>query len=202
MKRIYFDHNATTPLHPQVAKYMTSLVEEYWGNPSTVYSIGRDARRLMDEARERIARIIGCLKEEVIFTSGGTESNNLAIIGVARANRKKGNHIITTQIEHPSVLKACKALQKEGAHIQAYDPQAMPKCKTILKKIRYTQDPYQAARHADALAVLTEWDEFKELDFKRIKKLMRHPVLFDARNIYDPQEIKKIGFHYYGMGRN
>ena len=95
-----------------------------------------------------------------------------------------------------------QALQKEGAHIQAYDPQAMPKCKTIFKKIRYAQDPYQAARHADALAVLTEWDEFKELDFKRIKKLMRHPVLFDARNIYDPQEIKKIGFHYYGMGRN
>lgn len=117
MKRIYFDHNATTPLHPEIAKYMASLVEEYWGNPSTVYSIGRDARRLMDEARERIARIIGCLKEEVIFTSGGTESNNLAIIGVARANRKKGNHIITTQIEHPSVLKACKALQKEGFEI-------------------------------------------------------------------------------------
>lgn len=117
MKRIYFDHNATTPLHPEVAKYMASLMEEYWGNPSTVYSIGRDARRLMDEAREKIARAIGCLKEEVIFTSGGTESNNLAIIGVARANRKRGNHIITTQIEHPSVLKACKALQKEGFEV-------------------------------------------------------------------------------------
>lgn len=117
MKRIYFDHNATTPLHPEVAKYMASLMEEYWGNPSTVYSIGRDARRLMDEGREKIARAIGCLKEEIIFTSGGTESNNLAIIGVARANRKRGNHIITTQIEHPSVLKACKALQKEGFEV-------------------------------------------------------------------------------------
>lgn len=95
-----------------------------------------------------------------------------------------------------------QALQKEGVHIQVYDPQAMPKCKAIFKEIRYFKNSYEAVRAADALAVLTEWDEFKELDLKRIKKLMRHPILFDGRNIYDPAEVKKLGFHYYGMGRN
>lgn len=94
-----------------------------------------------------------------------------------------------------------QGLQREDALIQAYDPQAMPKCKTIFKKVKYAKDAYQAAEHADALAVLTEWDEFKKLDLKRIKKLMRNPILFDGRNIFDPAEARKLGFHYYAMGR-
>ena len=93
------------------------------------------------------------------------------------------------------------ALQKEGARIQAYDPKAGPKARAILKNVRFVKTPYEAARHADALAVLTEWEEFKHLDFKRVKKIMRHPVLFDGRNLYDPEQMRAWGFQYHAMGR-
>lgn len=95
-----------------------------------------------------------------------------------------------------------EALQKDGVQIQAYDPQAMPKAKEIFKGIRYTRSPYEAAKKAHALLIITEWDEFKSLDFKRIKKLMRHPIIFDGRNIFNVSELKKLGFRYYGIGRS
>jgi UDPglucose 6-dehydrogenase len=94
-----------------------------------------------------------------------------------------------------------ESLKSAGARIQAYDPQAMPKAKKILPGIQYVQSPYETARRADALAVLTEWDEFTNLNFQRIKKLMRQPVLFDGRNLFNPKELRKMGFKYYGMGR-
>jgi len=92
-------------------------------------------------------------------------------------------------------------LQKEGAKIKAYDPQAMEKSKHLLKDIIYCNNPYDVAKDSDALVIITEWDEFKELDFKRIKSLMKHLLIIDGRNIYNPEDIKKEGFAYISIGR-
>ena len=94
-----------------------------------------------------------------------------------------------------------QALQKEGVRIKAYDPEAVKRARTVLKGIQYARNPYEAARGADAVVVLTEWSEFNNLDFKKIKKLLNQPILFDGRNMFNPQELKKLGFKYYGMGR-
>jgi len=92
-------------------------------------------------------------------------------------------------------------LQKEGAKIKAYDPEAMERSKDILKDITYCNDPYDAAKDADALVILTEWNEFKELDLKKIKSLLKHALIIDGRNIYDPENLKNLGFTYISMGR-
>jgi cysteine desulfurase len=114
MGKIYFDHSATTPVHPDVAEEMFSCVAGIFGNPSSIHSFGREAKKAVDAARSRVAESIGAKREEIVFTSGGTESDHLAIKGAAYANRKKGNHIITTAVEHHAVLNTCKALEKEG----------------------------------------------------------------------------------------
>ncbi|MCG3085940.1 cysteine desulfurase [Anoxybacillus sp. LAT_35] len=114
MERIYLDHAATSPVHPQVVEAMIPYMTTYFGNPSSIHSFGRETRRALDEARETIARTIGAKANEIIFTSGGTEADNLAIIGVAMANRERGRHIITTSVEHHAVLNTCKYLQKQG----------------------------------------------------------------------------------------
>ena len=92
-------------------------------------------------------------------------------------------------------------LQNEGAKIKAYDPEAMEKAKNMLKDIIYCNNPYDAAKDADALVIVTEWNEFKELDMQKIKKLMKHHLIIDGRNIYNPEYMKKLGFHYISMGR-
>jgi len=114
MGRIYLDNNATTPVRPEVAEAMAGLLKGCYGNPSTLYCIGQEAHVQMEHARDVIAGIIGADREEIIFTSGGTESDNMAVFGVARAMRKKGNHVITSKIEHHAVLNPCKALEKDG----------------------------------------------------------------------------------------
>lgn len=114
MARIYLDNNATTPIRPEVAEAVAGMLKGCYGNPSTLYCIGQEAHAEMERAREVVAGILGCSPEEIIFTSGGTESDNLAVFGTARAKRKKGDHIITTTIEHHAVLNPCKALEKEG----------------------------------------------------------------------------------------
>lgn len=112
---IYFDYNATTPLDPSVREAMLPFLGEVWGNPSSVHQVGRRARALLDDARDRCAGDLGCKPSEVIFTSGGTESSNLAIFGTARMMRPKGRHIITSAIEHHAVLTPCEYLaNKEG----------------------------------------------------------------------------------------
>ena len=92
-------------------------------------------------------------------------------------------------------------LQKEGAKIKAYDPKAMEKAKSILKNVVYCSNPYDAAKDSDALVIVTEWNEFKELDLKRIKSMMKHPLIIDGRNIYKPEDVKKEGFTYISIGR-
>jgi cysteine desulfurase len=114
MSKIYFDHSATTPVHPDVAEEMFRYVTGIFGNPSSIHSFGREAKKAVEEARCKVAESIGASKEEIVFTSGGTESDHLAIKGAVYANRKKGDHIITSAVEHHAVLDTCKALEKEG----------------------------------------------------------------------------------------
>ncbi|HSQ94410.1 MAG TPA: cysteine desulfurase NifS [Methanoregula sp.] len=111
---IYMDHSATTYVRPEVAEAMAPYHTEHFGNPSSVYSIARESRNAVDAARAQVAQALGAEPDEIYFTSGGSESDNWAIKGVAFANRKKGNHIITSKIEHHAVLHTCEYLEKEG----------------------------------------------------------------------------------------
>jgi len=114
VKRVYFDNSATTQTHEDVAKIIVEYMTEKYGNPSSIHSFGREAHKAVEEARAQVATLFGANPNEIFFTSGGTEADNLAIKGVALANRKKGNHIITTAIEHHAVLHSCEFLEKEG----------------------------------------------------------------------------------------
>jgi cysteine desulfurase len=117
MKRIYLDHAATTPTHPQVVQAMLPYFADTFGNPSSIHSLGQETRAAVEEARGAIASLIGAEAEEIVFTSGGTEADNLAVKGVAFANRNRGNHIITTAIEHHAVLEPCKFLAEQGFEV-------------------------------------------------------------------------------------
>lgn len=117
MESIYLDHAATSPLHNQVIEAMWPIFTEVYGNPSSVHSFGREARKYLDSARRTIAKSIHAHEKEITFTSGGTEANNLALIGTAFANQNKGKHIITTEQEHHATLNAVEYLEKEGFKI-------------------------------------------------------------------------------------
>jgi len=117
MKRIYLDYAATTPTHPEVVKAMLPYFTDAFGNPSSIYSYGQEAKGAMEEARDNVAALIGAQSEEVIFTSGGTEADNFALKGVVFSNESKGNHIITSSIEHHAVLETCKFLERRGFSI-------------------------------------------------------------------------------------
>ena len=116
-RQVYMDHSATTAVDPAVREAMLPYFSERFGNPSSLYSIGRQARRAVEEARQKVADLIGAKKEEIIFTGSGTESDNLAIKGIAYKNRKKGDHIITSSIEHHAVLHTCKYLEAQGFRV-------------------------------------------------------------------------------------
>ncbi len=110
MKTIYFDYNATTPLDPAVREAMLPYLGDIWGNPSSIHHVGQRARALLDDARDRTAQVLRCKPSEIIFTSGGTESNALAIFGCARVLNAKGRHVITSAVEHHAVLSSCEYL--------------------------------------------------------------------------------------------
>lgn len=114
MKRIYLDYAATTPTDLKVVEAMKPYFTEQFGNPSALYSYGREAKQAIEEAREKIAEILGTKTQEIVFTSGGTEADNFALEGVAFANERKGKHIISTAIEHHAVLESLKFLEKRG----------------------------------------------------------------------------------------
>ena len=116
-KQVYLDHSATSPLDPEVWNAMEPYFSDSFGNASTLYSLGRKARTAMEKAREQVASLIGAQPDEIYFTSGGTESDNIAIKGASRHRKNKGNHIITSSIEHPAVLETCKHLEKEGFRV-------------------------------------------------------------------------------------
>ena len=117
MKRIYLDYAATTPTHPEVVKVMLPYFTDAFGNPSSIYSHGQEAKGALEEVRDKIAASISAGSDEVVFTSGGTEADNFAIKGVAYANEGKGNHIITSSIEHHAVIETCRFLERRGFEI-------------------------------------------------------------------------------------
>lgn len=116
-KLIYMDHAATTPLHPDVLKAMTPFFRESFGNPSSIYTLAQESRKAVDDAREKVARALGARVSEVVFTSGGTESDNTALKGAAFALRNVGNHIVTTAIEHHAILHTCHQLEQFGFEV-------------------------------------------------------------------------------------
>lgn len=151
MKQIYLDHAATTPLDKRVLKKMMPYLQEDYGNPSALYNLGRRSLKAIMEARKTVADILAGTPNEIIFTGGGTESDNLAVLGAARANRAAGQHIITTKIEHHAVLYACKQLEKEGFTVTYLKPNkegivaaeqvmAVVKPETILITIMYANN--------------------------------------------------------------
>lgn len=114
MKRTYFDYNATTPVDPEIKDLLHSQLADVFGNPSSIHEEGRKAKRVLDDAREGLASFLGCEDDEIVFTGSGSESNNLAIKGIAESLRDKGRHIITSAVEHPSVLKTFRHLESLG----------------------------------------------------------------------------------------
>jgi len=121
MKPIYLDYNATTPIDPRVAEAMLPFVHQHFGNPSSSHIFGVTAKKAVEKARQQVANLLHCQIDEVIFTSGGSESNNHAIKGVARAYRQKGNHLITSSVEHPAVVEVCRYLEEHG-YVVTYLP--------------------------------------------------------------------------------
>ncbi|EDO1127034.1 cysteine desulfurase family protein [Listeria innocua] len=115
--RIYLDHAATSPIHPEVIQTMLGAITNTYGNPSSIHYAGREARKALDEARHTIAQSIQAEEKEIVFTSGGTEGDNLALIGTALAHKENGKHIITSQIEHHAVLKTCEYLETQGFEV-------------------------------------------------------------------------------------
>ncbi|WP_088186330.1 cysteine desulfurase NifS [Desulfosporosinus sp. FKA] len=138
MRRVYLDHSATTPVDPEVAALMMTYYTEKYGNPSSVHSFGREAKQALEEARRQVAELIGAEPSEVTFTSGGTEADNLAILGTAEALSKKGKHIITTAVEHHAVLETCEYLEKNGFDltIVPVDEEGIVSVESVKKAIR------------------------------------------------------------------
>lgn len=121
-REVYADYAAATPTDPAVVEAMAPFWQEKFANPSSIHFAGSRAYQALDSSRRVVASFLNCQSNEVTFTSGGTESNNLAIIGLARANKNRGNRIVTTKIEHPSVLNSCKFLEKEGWRVKYLTP--------------------------------------------------------------------------------
>lgn len=138
MRRVYLDHSATTPLRPEVVEAMQVALTEQFGNPSSIHSFGRAAKKLIEEAREQVALLIGAKPEEIVFTSGGTEADNMAVIGAALANQKKGKHIITSSIEHHALLDSCHWLEKNGFEVTylPVDRDGLVRVEDVLAAIR------------------------------------------------------------------
>ena len=119
---VYADNSATTPVYPEVLEAMVPCFKEVYGNPSSLYSKGREAKRILNASRETIARVLNCKPTEFFFTSCGSESDNWAIKGAAKANASRGKHLITTKIEHHAVLHTMKALEREGYEVTYLEP--------------------------------------------------------------------------------
>ena len=117
MENIYFDNAATTKLDEKVFEEMLPYLKEKYGNASAIYKLGRESRKAVEDSREKIAKILNCKPSEIYFTAGGSESDNTAIKGIAHSYKNKGNHIITSKIEHPAILETCKELEKEGFEV-------------------------------------------------------------------------------------
>jgi cysteine desulfurase len=158
MKAIYLDYAATTPVDAEVIEAMLPYFRDTFGNPSSIHSFGQQARAAVEDAREKVASFLGAKPIEIVFTSSGTESNNFAIKGIAWANRKKGNHIITSAIEHHAVLEPCHFLEREGFEVTflpvdaqgLVDPQDVDKAitgRTVLVSIMHANNEIGTLQH-------------------------------------------------------
>ncbi|MCL5071980.1 MAG: cysteine desulfurase [Actinobacteria bacterium] len=167
MKPIYLDYNATTPIDPEVIDAMMPFLTEYFGNPSSSHYYGQKAKEAVEKARSQVADFLNCNSNEIIFTSGGTESNNYAIKGLAFSSRNKGSHIVTTRIEHPSVLETCKFLQSEGFEVtylpvnefglvSLYDLEKAITPKTILITIMHSNNEIGTVQPLEQISKLTK----------------------------------------------
>jgi cysteine desulfurase len=117
MQSIYLDYNATTPIDPAVAEAMQPCIATYYGNPSSTHTYGRAAKEVVETARAQVAALLGCTAAEIVFTSGGSEANNTVLKGVAYTYRHKGNHIITSAVEHPATINPCRFLEQQGVRV-------------------------------------------------------------------------------------
>jgi cysteine desulfurase len=122
MQRYYFDHNATTPVAPEVLRAMEPCFGEAYGNASSIHWYGQQAKMVVERARRQVAALLGARPQEIVFTSGGTEANNLAVLGTVRNAARERRHVVTTAVEHPSVLDACRQLQREGVEVSFLKP--------------------------------------------------------------------------------
>jgi UDPglucose 6-dehydrogenase len=147
-------------------------------------------RAVMEINYDQRKRVIQKLREMLVNFRG-------KVVGVLGLSFKPN----TDDMRDAPSIEIIHMLQHEGAEIKAYDPVAMDNAKTILKDVTYCDNPYSVAEGADVLILVTEWNEFKQLDMKRIAGLMRQPVLFDGRNIYEPEKIRALGFTHRGVGR-
>ena len=140
MDIIYFDNSATTRIKTEVLNEMMPYLTKEYGNASSLYSIGRKAKRVIENARKQVAKLINCEPHEIYFTGSGSESDNTALKGFAYANKEKGNHIITSKIEHPAILESCKTLQKQGFEISyiGVDENGVIKLEELKKSIKPT----------------------------------------------------------------
>jgi UDPglucose 6-dehydrogenase len=132
--------------------------------------------------------------QKILQALGGADGKNLAVLGLAF----KPN---TDDIREAPAVEIIQTLVKAGVKISAFDPAAMHEARKVLKEIRYCEDPYDTARNADAVVLITEWNEFRNLDLSRLRQSVRNPIFIDLRNVYDEQRMKQAGFRYVGVGR-
>ncbi|TLS39289.1 cysteine desulfurase family protein [Pseudalkalibacillus caeni] len=171
MEAIYLDHAATSPVHPDVVEVMIPSLKENFGNPSSIHRFGRSNRHVLDEARSTIASSVGAHPKEIVFTSGGTEADNMAIIGTAMANKDKGKHIITSQVEHHAVLHACEHLETLG-----YEVTYLP----VNKEGRVSVEELKAALREDTVLVTVMYGNNEVGTVQPIKEIGE---LLQERNI-------------------
>lgn len=206
---IYFDNSATTKVDGRVVEAMLPFFEEIYGNPSSLHSLGRTAREHVEKAREKVANLISAEPEEIIFTASGSESDNLALFGIARALKHKGNHIITSNIEHKAVSEACAELEKEGfeitylpvnssGHIEIEDFKRAITDKTILASIMLANNEIgtiqpikQLATYAREKGVIFHTDAVQGVGKMKVdvSDLGVHLLSFSGHKIYAPKGI-------------
>ena len=168
---------------PKDVRALISIAKDY----DYSFSLLEEVERINDRARRDIVQ----KARKILFDVRG---KTIAILGLAF----KPN---TDDMRDAPSIDIIELLQKDGAKIRAYDPQAMKNAKKILKDVTFCRDPYEAAKSASLAIIVTEWDEFKEMNLKKLKELMKQPIIIDGRNIYDPKKLRSLGFSYLGVGR-